>query len=209
MRAVNTIFFIELLHWKFELRILLMFVPLDFCNWHNSVVGFWRFPYVSFVILFLFSYLVKFNVLFFSFIPHVSCLGEIHTICIFKLNMKTVLWTFMLILLSLYVTHWTCMLHLNGTCIFRYDGQRAQIHKLVDGSVRIFSRNGDETTSRFPDLVSVVRESCKPDALTFILDAEVLSSIMRCYFILRIELIYLFTWSLKNLYEQILRPTIK
>ena len=60
---------------------------------------------MSFVILFLFSYLVKFNVLFFSFIPHVSCLGEIHTICIFKLNMKTVLWTFMLILLCLYVTH--------------------------------------------------------------------------------------------------------
>lgn len=61
------------------------------------------------------------------------------------------------------------------TCEYKYDGQRAQIHKLVDGSVRIFSRNGDETTSRFPDLVSVVRESCKPDALTFILDAEVVA----------------------------------
>lgn len=69
------------------------------------------------------------------------------------------------------------MLHLNGTYIVRYDGQRAQIHKLVDGSVRIFSRNGDETTSRFPDLVSVIKESCKPDALMFILDAEVSSSI--------------------------------
>ena len=75
------------------------------------------------------------------------------------------------------------MLHLHGTCIFRYDGQRAQIHKLVDGSVHIFSRNGDETTARFPDLVSVIRESCKHDALTFILDAEVSPFTMRSYFI--------------------------
>lgn len=57
--------------------------------------------------------------------------------------------------------------------IFRYDGQRAQIHKLADGSVRVFSRNGDETTSRFPDLVNIITESCGPRGVTFILDAEV------------------------------------
>lgn len=57
----------------------------------------------------------------------------------------------------------------------RYDGQRAQIHKLVDGSVHIFSRNGDESTSRFPDLINIINQSCKPDALTFILDGEVKS----------------------------------
>lgn len=55
----------------------------------------------------------------------------------------------------------------------RYDGQRAQIHKLVDGSVHVFSRNGDESTSRFPDLINIINQSCKPDAETFILDAEV------------------------------------
>lgn len=55
----------------------------------------------------------------------------------------------------------------------RYDGQRAQIHKLVDGSVHVFSRNGDESTSRFPDLINIINQSCKPDAVTFILDAEV------------------------------------
>ncbi|GAY43819.1 hypothetical protein CUMW_077510 [Citrus unshiu] len=59
------------------------------------------------------------------------------------------------------------------TCEYKYDGQRAQIHKLVDGTVRIFSRNGDETTSRFPDLISIINEFCKPAAGTFILDAEV------------------------------------
>lgn len=56
---------------------------------------------------------------------------------------------------------------------FRYDGQRAQIHKLLDGTVRIFSRNGDETTSRFPDLVDVIKQFSCPAAETFMLDAEV------------------------------------
>ncbi|KAK6266599.1 hypothetical protein QUC31_017436 [Theobroma cacao] len=57
----------------------------------------------------------------------------------------------------------------------KYDGQRAQIHKLADGSVRVFSRNGDETTLRFPDLINTIKESSKPAAQTFILDAEVVA----------------------------------
>ncbi|CAO2825368.1 unnamed protein product [Amaranthus hypochondriacus] len=59
------------------------------------------------------------------------------------------------------------------TCEYKYDGQRAQIHKLGDGSVRIFSRNGDETTSKFPDLVHIILELCNPCAESFIIDAEV------------------------------------
>ncbi|XP_047153019.1 DNA ligase 6 isoform X1 [Vigna umbellata] len=59
------------------------------------------------------------------------------------------------------------------TCEYKYDGQRAQIHKLVDGSIRVFSRNGDETTSRFPDLIDIIKESSKPVASTFVMDAEV------------------------------------
>lgn len=55
----------------------------------------------------------------------------------------------------------------------RYDGQRAQIHKLANGSIRVFSRNGDETTSRFPDVISIINEVCNPDTMTFIIDAEV------------------------------------
>ncbi|RWR93909.1 DNA repair metallo-beta-lactamase [Cinnamomum micranthum f. kanehirae] len=61
------------------------------------------------------------------------------------------------------------------TCEYKYDGQRAQIHKLMDGSVKVFSRNGEETTIRFPDLVNIIKESCKPYATTFILDAEVVA----------------------------------
>ncbi|KAH6759956.1 DNA LIGASE 6 [Perilla frutescens var. frutescens] len=61
------------------------------------------------------------------------------------------------------------------TCEYKYDGQRVQIHRLADGSVRVFSRNGVETTSRFPDLVDIVKDSCVLQALTFILDAEVVA----------------------------------
>ncbi|KAK7394186.1 hypothetical protein VNO78_14707 [Psophocarpus tetragonolobus] len=59
------------------------------------------------------------------------------------------------------------------TCEYKYDGQRAQIHKLIDGSVRVFSRNGDESTSRFPDLIDIIKEFSKPVASTFIMDAEI------------------------------------
>lgn len=34
-----------------------------------------------------------------------------------------------------------------------------------------------ETTSRFPDLVKIIKDSCKPEASTFILDAEVVLSV--------------------------------
>ncbi|KAK1281112.1 DNA ligase 1 [Acorus gramineus] len=61
------------------------------------------------------------------------------------------------------------------TCEYKYDGQRAQIHRLADGSIRVFSRNGEETTSRFPDLVNIIKELCKPEAMTFIMDAEVVA----------------------------------
>ncbi|XP_031395573.1 DNA ligase 6 isoform X1 [Punica granatum] len=61
------------------------------------------------------------------------------------------------------------------TCEYKYDGQRAQIHKSLDGSIRIFSRNGDETTSRFPDVVAIINESCKASAMTFVLDAEIVA----------------------------------
>ncbi|PON77470.1 DNA ligase, ATP-dependent [Parasponia andersonii] len=61
------------------------------------------------------------------------------------------------------------------TCENKYDGQRAQIHKLADGSFRVFSRNGDESTARFPDVINIMKESCKLDSVTFILDAEIVA----------------------------------
>jgi len=59
------------------------------------------------------------------------------------------------------------------TCEYKYDGQRAQIHRVLDGSVRIFSRQMKESTPRFPDLVNMITELCRPEVSSFILDAEV------------------------------------
>ncbi|EEC71290.1 hypothetical protein OsI_03304 [Oryza sativa Indica Group] len=59
------------------------------------------------------------------------------------------------------------------TCEYKYDGQRAQIHRSNDGSVQIFSRQMKESTSRFPDLVGMIKELCSIEVSSFILDAEV------------------------------------
>eukprot|EP00741_Cyanophora_paradoxa_P004363 tig00000796_g4234.t1 len=65
---------------------------------------------------------------------------------------------------------------------FKYDGQRAQVHRLPDGSVRIFSRHLEETTGRFPEVAALFAGD-DPPALApgpggrppgpLILDAEV------------------------------------
>ncbi|KAM0892423.1 hypothetical protein ACQ4PT_025741 [Festuca glaucescens] len=59
------------------------------------------------------------------------------------------------------------------TCEYKYDGQRAQIHRSTDGSVQIFSRQMKDSTSRFPDLVSMIKELCNSEVTSFILDTEV------------------------------------
>ncbi|CAA3004488.1 DNA ligase 1 isoform X1 [Olea europaea subsp. europaea] len=60
------------------------------------------------------------------------------------------------------------------TCEYKYDGQRAQIHRLPDGLIHVFSRNGDETTSKFPDIINIIKETC-PGVVTFVLDAEIVA----------------------------------
>ncbi|CAL9730909.1 DNA ligase 1 [Monosporozyma unispora] len=58
------------------------------------------------------------------------------------------------------------------TSEYKYDGERAQVHLLEDGSMRIYSRNGENMTERYPEIH--IRDFIKDLSVTksLILDCE-------------------------------------
>ncbi|QNQ01438.1 DNA ligase 1 [Yarrowia lipolytica] len=57
------------------------------------------------------------------------------------------------------------------TCEYKYDGERAQIHKTESGEMFVYSRNSEDMTVRYPDLVSIIPKFAG-EAKSFILDCE-------------------------------------
>ncbi|XP_051943328.1 DNA ligase 1 isoform X2 [Hippocampus zosterae] len=58
------------------------------------------------------------------------------------------------------------------TCEYKYDGERAQIHILESGEVRIFSRNQEDNTSKYPDVISRIPKVKKDSVVSCVLDSE-------------------------------------
>lgn len=39
------------------------------------------------------------------------------------------------------------------TCEYKYDGERAQIHREADGTITVYSRNSENMSAKYPDFV--------------------------------------------------------
>lgn len=58
------------------------------------------------------------------------------------------------------------------TCEYKYDGERAQIHRLADGSILVYSRNLENNTSKYPDIIQNLPHALNEGTQSFILDCE-------------------------------------
>ncbi len=58
-------------------------------------------------------------------------------------------------------------------CEYKYDGERAQIHKTRDGRIKIFSRRLEDITHAYPDVVKYVEEAI--NAREYIVEGEIVA----------------------------------
>ncbi|XP_069493641.1 DNA ligase 1 [Ambystoma mexicanum] len=58
------------------------------------------------------------------------------------------------------------------TCEYKYDGERAQIHILENGDVHIYSRNQENNTTKYPDIIGRIPKGKKDTVTSCILDTE-------------------------------------
>lgn len=61
------------------------------------------------------------------------------------------------------------------TCEYKYDGERAQIHRLSDGSVYVYSRNSENMSEKYPDLVQAVAGTTNEGTESYVIDCEVVA----------------------------------
>ncbi|CAC5403585.1 LIG1 [Mytilus coruscus] len=57
-------------------------------------------------------------------------------------------------------------------CEYKYDGERAQIHILEDGKVHIYSRNSENNTSKYPDIIARIPKVKNDSVKSCVLDSE-------------------------------------
>eukprot|EP00093_Oithona_nana_P005240 05240.XXX_97456_99852_1 [CDS] Oithona nana genome sequencing. len=58
------------------------------------------------------------------------------------------------------------------TVEWKYDGERAQIHLLEDGSIQIYSRNQEDNTSKYPDIIQRFAKCKSEKVKSCVLDSE-------------------------------------
>lgn len=59
------------------------------------------------------------------------------------------------------------------TCEYKYDGERAQIHYVAEtGTTRVYSRNSEDMSAKYPDIVSAIPRFITEQTTSFVLDCE-------------------------------------
>lgn len=61
------------------------------------------------------------------------------------------------------------------TCEYKYDGERAQIHRLPDGRTLVFSRNSENMTQKYPDLIGFLDQIAAEATREYVIDCEVVA----------------------------------
>lgn len=58
------------------------------------------------------------------------------------------------------------------TCEWKYDGERAQIHLHDDGRINVYSRNQENNTSKYPDVINRFPNCVGEGVTSCVLDSE-------------------------------------
>lgn len=58
------------------------------------------------------------------------------------------------------------------TCEYKYDGERAQIHLLENGQVMVYSRNSENLSEKYPDIIERMPSCINPSTKSFVIDCE-------------------------------------
>jgi len=58
---------------------------------------------------------------------------------------------------------------------WKYDGERAQIHIVDRNTIKVYSRNSENMTEKYPDVIQVVKDALTADCQSGIIDSEVVA----------------------------------